>query len=86
MRFQTLHQSLLNVRVCSCDSTGGQIADWRVAAGTSSYVVKPRRDPLRVRGGEQLFGRLAELQDLCQHADSLVGVLNAFRTIGKLAP
>lgn len=33
-----------------------------------------------MRAGEQLFGRLAKLQDLCQHGDSLIGVLNACQT------
>lgn len=46
--------------------------------------MKPRRDPLRVGAGEQLFGRLAELQNLCQHGDSLVRVLNASQTNRKL--
>lgn len=39
--------------------------------------MKPGGDPLGVGAGEQLFGRLAELQDLCQHGDSLIGVLDA---------
>lgn len=39
--------------------------------------MKPGGDPLGVGDGEQLLGRLAELQDLRQHADSLIGVLDA---------
>lgn len=39
--------------------------------------MKPGCDPLGVGAGEQLFGRLAELQNLRQHGDSLVRILGA---------
>lgn len=60
-----------------CVSTWRQFAGGRVDAGASGHVVEPRGDPLRVGAGEQLFGRLAELQDLSQHGDSLVRVFDA---------
>ncbi len=68
----------------SCFSTWRQFTEGRVDAGASGYVVKPRGDPLRVGAGEQLFGRLAELQDLCQHGDPLIRVLDASRKFVKL--
>lgn len=69
--------------MCVCVSTWRQFAEWRSDAGASSDVVEPRRDPLRVRDGEQLCGRLAKLQDLREHGDPLVGVLDASRGNGK---
>lgn len=55
------------------DSTWRQLT----AAGAAGHAVEPGGDPLGVGAGEQLFGRLAKLQDLCQHGDSLIGVLDA---------
>lgn len=60
--------------------TWRQLAGSRVDAGAPPGVVKPRRDPLRMRPGEQLPGRLTELQDLSQHGDPLIRVLDAFPT------
>jgi len=85
VRFQ-MFQFFITVCVCVCVSTWRQVTDCGVAARASGYVLKPWRDPLRVRGGEQLCGRLAELQDLGQHGDSLVRVLDAFQRMGKLVP
>lgn len=56
--------------------TWRQFADARVGAEAAADL-KARRDPLRVRAAEQLFGRLAKLQDLRQHGDSLIGILDA---------
>lgn len=46
--------------------------------------MKPGCDPLGMGGGEQLLGRLAKLQDLRQHGDSLVGVLDALQRHSQL--
>lgn len=45
--------------------------------------MKPWGDPLRVGAGEQLCGRLTELQDLRQHGDLLVLVLDAVQRRGR---
>lgn len=66
-----------------CVCTRRQFTEWRVAAGASGHAVKPGCDPLGVGAGEQLFRRLAELQDLCKHGDSLVRVLDASKRNGK---
>lgn len=55
--------------------TWRQLAEWR--AGASGDAVEPGCDPLWVRAGKQLRGRLSELQDLGQHGDPLVRVLDA---------
>lgn len=47
--------------------------------------MKPGCDPLGVGAGEQLFGCLAELQNLCQHGDSLVRVLVASQRKGTVS-
>lgn len=62
-----------------CVSTWRQLTERWVDAGASGHAVKPGCDPLGVGAGEQLCGRLAELQNLCQHGDSLVRVLDAAR-------
>lgn len=61
-------------------STWGQLAGRRAAAGAAGHAVKPGGDPLGVGAGKQLCGRLAELQDLCQHGDPLIGVLDAWQS------
>lgn len=66
------------------DSTWRQLTVRWVAAGAASHAVKPGCDPLGMGGGEQLFGRLAKLQDLRQHGDSLVGVLDALQRHSQL--
>lgn len=65
----------VNPAVSVC--TWGQFAGRGRDAGALSSVRQPRCDPLRVWGGEQLLGRLTELQYLGQHGDSLVRVLDA---------
>lgn len=55
--------------------TWRQLAGWR--AGASGHAVEAGCDPLGVRAGEQLRGRLSELQDLGQHGDPLLRVLDA---------
>lgn len=45
--------------------------------------MKPWCDPLRMRAGEQLRWRLPELEDLCQHGDLLIRVLDASRQRGR---
>lgn len=66
-----------------CSVTWREFGVGCVDAGASGNVLKPRGDPLRVRSGEQLLGRLAELQDLRQHGDPLIGVLDASHREGR---
>lgn len=77
-----MHRCIDTLYVCVC--TWRQFTDWRVAAGASGHAVKPGCDPLGVGAGEHLFRRLAKLQDLCKHGDSLVRVLDAAKTNGEL--
>lgn len=64
-------------------TTWRQFTDRWVDAGASSNVVKPWCDPLRVRAGEQLRGRLPELEDLRQHGDPLLRFLDASEWRGR---
>lgn len=55
--------------------------------GAPAHAVEPGCDPLWVGAGKQLCGRLSELQDLGQHGDPLVRVLDAAqKSPGPVSP